>query len=150
MPMRSLTISVVVIMLGASAFAQQQHSVSPVSPNELKWQDGPPYLPKGAQLAVVQGDRTKPEPFAIRLKLPKDYTIPPHTHSKAELVTVISGTFKVGMGEKVDQASMKAMQPGSFVELPAEMPHYAQAADADTIVQISGIGPFDVKMINPQ
>lgn len=65
-------------------------------PDGLKWQDGPPSLPPGAKIAVLEGDPTKPGPFVFRVKVPDGYKIPPHTHPKAERVTVISGTFNLG------------------------------------------------------
>ena len=60
--------------------------------------DGPPSLPKGAQIAVLEGDPGKEGPFVFRVKVPDGYRIPPHTHPKTERITVISGTFNIGMG----------------------------------------------------
>ena len=34
-----------------------------LAPGELKWGDGPPSLPPGAKMAVVQGDPTQAQPF---------------------------------------------------------------------------------------
>jgi quercetin dioxygenase-like cupin family protein len=85
----------------------------------------------------------------LRLKLPAGFVIPPHRHSKDELVTVISGGFAVASGEQVDRASFKPLPAGSFVHLPAGMPHHARA-DGETIVQINGVGPFDVTYVNPK
>ena len=65
----------------------------------LKWRDGPPSLPKWSQIAVLEGDPAKDGPFVFRLKIPDGYRVPPHTHPKTERITVISGTFNVGMGE---------------------------------------------------
>src|ERR671910_895717 len=70
---------------------------------ETKWQDGPPSLPKGAQIAILEGDPSKEGPFVFRVKVPDGYRIPTHTHPKTERVTVIQGTFHIGMGEKFDQ-----------------------------------------------
>jgi hypothetical protein len=75
--------------------------------------------------------------------------VPPHRHSKDEFVTVISGQFAIGSGEKVDRASLKALPPASFVHLPADMPHYA-SVEVETVVQINGVGPFDVVYIDPK
>jgi len=51
--------------------------------------------------------------------------------------------------EKLDRTSVKPLQPASFVHLPAGMPHYAWA-DGEAIVQINGMGPFDVKYVDPR
>src|SRR5262245_46882506 len=71
-------------------------------PDGLKWQDVPPSLPPEAKFALLEGDPPKPGPFVFRVKVPDGYRIPPHTHPKAERVTVISGTFHLGMGDTFD------------------------------------------------
>src|SRR5688572_26592641 len=76
-----------------------------MTPTDLKWGDGPPSLPKGAKMAVIEGDpKVANALFTIRLKLPANYKVMPHTHPADEHVTVISGTFMMGMGEKFDPA----------------------------------------------
>ena len=62
---------------------------------------------------------------------------------------MISGTFAVSSGEKLDRASFRPLPPASFVHLPAGMPHYAWA-EAEAIVQINGVGPFDVIYVDPK
>src|SRR5687768_1524645 len=74
------------------------------APTEITWKPGPPSLPAGAQMTVLEGDPTKEGPFVFRLKLPDDYTIAPHTHPRAERVTVIQGTFNVAEGNSVDKS----------------------------------------------
>jgi len=69
------------------------------SPADIKWQEGPPSLPPGAKVAMLEGDLAKEGPFVIRAKLPDGYHVPPHTHPKTEHVTVLSGNFKIAMGE---------------------------------------------------
>ena len=95
------------------------------------------------------GSPAKEGPFVLRLKFPSGFTVPPHRHSKDELVTVISGKFGIASGEKLDRAAAKPLPAGSFVHLPAGMPHYAWA-DGETIVQINGVGPFDVNYVDPK
>jgi ChrR-like protein with cupin domain len=119
-----------------------------VAPAEIKWADAPPFLTKGAKFTVLSGDPGAAGPFAIRLKLPAGYKISPHWHPTDEIVTVISGTFSLGMGEKFDQASMKALPAGGFAVLPAEMRHYAWSKGGAT-VQVNGIGPFAITYVNP-
>ena len=114
----------------------------------VKWGPAPPSLPPGAQAAALLGSPAKEGPFVLRLKFPDGFVVPPHRHSKDEFVTVISGGFGVSHGEKVNRAGVKALPPGSFVHLPAGMPHYAWA-EGETVVQINGMGPFDVVYINP-
>ena len=62
---------------------------------------------------------------------------------------MISGRFAIGTGEKLDRAALTPLSQGSFVHLPAGMPHYA-SADGEAIVQINGMGPFDVAYVDPK
>ena len=142
------------VLLGL-AFANAQHeTVKPMAdhaihlPTEIKWVDGPPSLPAGAKFAVLEGDPAKDGFFTMRIRVPDGYKIPPHTHPKVEHVTVISGTFNFGMGEKFDQAAAKEMPVGTFGFWPAGMKHFAWAR-GETIVQLHGIGPWSIDYLNP-
>jgi hypothetical protein len=75
-----------------------------------------------------------------RLKFRNGYGVPPHHHSKDELLIVIAGRYAVASGEKLDRAASPYLTSGSFVHLPAGMPYYAWA-EGETIVQINGAGP---------
>ena len=85
----------------------------------------------------------------IRLKFPAGFIVPPHRHSKDEVVTVISGRFVITAGEKVDRAALKSLPAGSFFHMPAGMVHYAWA-ESESVVQVNGMGPFDVIYIDPK
>ena len=125
--------------------AEQHHTV--VAGDAVKWGPAPPSLPPGAEAAVLLGSPAKEGPFVLRLKFPAGFVIPPHRHSKDELVTVLAGGFAIGPGEKPDPAT-RPLPAGSFVHLPAGMPHFARA-EVETVVQINGVGPFDVTYVNP-
>jgi quercetin dioxygenase-like cupin family protein len=120
-----------------------------VSPQEIEWSPGPASIPPGAEAAVLYGDPSKEGLFALRLKLLKGYAIPPHMHPKPEVVTVISGTFRLGMGETADQSRVEALVPGSFFALPPGMAHYA-FADEDTVIQLNSIGPWALTYVDPK
>ena len=119
-----------------------------VPASAVKWMDAPPFLPKGAKLAVLVGDPSKPEAFTIRLQMPDGYKIAPHTHPTDEHVTVLSGTFRAAMGTKWDDKALGDFPPGSYANMAATMPHYAMAKGT-TVVQVHGIGPFVVNYVNP-
>ena len=109
----------------------------------------PPVFPAGAQMAVVQGDPSQAGvPFTVRLRMPSDYVIAPHTHPTDENVTVLEGTFKVGMGNTFDETTMLTKDRGGFVTAPANHAHYAKAI-GKTKVQVTAIGPFALTYINP-
>src|SRR6185436_16075646 len=96
-----------------------------VTPVQVKWADGPPFLKKGAKFTVLSGDPGAAGPFTIRLRLPAGYRIAPHWHPTDENVTVISGTFSLGMGDTFDAKAAKSLTPGGYALLPAEMHHFA-------------------------
>jgi quercetin dioxygenase-like cupin family protein len=115
---------------------------------ELKWGDPPPVFRKEARMAVVSGDPGKAGLFVVRLKMPAGYKIAPHWHPTDEHVTVLSGSFVLGMGDKFDAATMKTLPAGGYALLPAEMRHFAMAKTAAT-VQVHGTGPFVLNYVNP-
>jgi quercetin dioxygenase-like cupin family protein len=123
------------------ALAQGTEGHKMLSPQEIKWAAAPPSIPPGAEAAVLYGDPSKDEMFAMRLKFPKGYKIAPHTHPKPEVLTVISGTFRLGMGETADSSKAKAYAPGSFIALSPGMAHFAGADDDNTVVQLNSTGP---------
>jgi quercetin dioxygenase-like cupin family protein len=113
----------------------------------LKWGPAPAVFPAGAKMAVLQGDPSKPELFTVRLEFPAGYTIAPHVHPTDEHITVISGTFLVGMGDKADFTNPVVLPVGGFITAPAKMAHFARAKGA-TVVQVSAIGPFALTYVN--
>jgi quercetin dioxygenase-like cupin family protein len=118
------------------------------SPDKLEWKDGPDSIPSGAKLAVLEGDPSKEGPFVMRLKLPDGYSIPAHTHPKTERITVISGTFNIAMGDKLDKHSGRQMPAGTFGYWAAGMKHFVWA-EGETVVQLHGMGPWQIKYLNP-
>lgn len=119
-----------------------------VTPSELAWQDGPPSLPPGAQVAVLEGDPAQPGLFTIRVKVPGNYRIPAHWHPADERVTVISGTFHMGMGDVLDPTNGTALPAGSFAMMPAQTHHFAWT-DEETVIQLHGEGPWQINYLNP-
>ena len=116
--------------------------------SEIKWGEPPPVFEKGASFAVVAGDPSKPGIYVVRLKMPAGYKIAPHWHPTDEHVTVISGTFALGMGDKFDEKTMKVLPSGGYALLPADMRHFA-LAKTDSTVQVHGMGPFALTYVNP-
>lgn len=114
---------------------------------DLKWGAAPDAFNPGAQFAVVDGDPSKAAPFVVRLKFPDGYKVMPHWHPTDEIVTVLSGTLVAGMGEKWDDAAMKAFTAGGFARLPKKRAHYV-TAKGDTIVQVQAMGPFVLTYVN--
>ena len=119
-----------------------------VTPDKIQWGPAPPVFQPGAQMAVLAGDPTKLGPFIVRLKMPDGYKIMPHWHPTPENVTVISGEFHVGMGDKFDEASMTTLPAQSLAVVPTHHNHYAMAK-GETVVQVNAMGPFKLTYVNP-
>jgi hypothetical protein len=136
------------LLAAPASFAADATSGTYMNPEEVKWGDAPPVFTKGAKMAVLSGDPGKAVPFVARLMLPANYKIAPHWHPTDENVTVISGSFAIGMGDKLDPKA-KAYPAGSFFSMPAKMHHFA-FAKKETIVEVSGMGPFTLTYLNPE
>jgi hypothetical protein len=119
-----------------------------VAPDAMKWGDPPPGLPKGAQLALLQGDPAKKAIFVIRLRMPDGYRVAPHWHATQERVTVISGTLHIGMGDSFDTNAGQAMAQGSYGYISPKMHHFAWTS-GPTEIQIEAMGPFSLVYVNP-
>lgn len=149
--MRHRSLPLVAVAAMASACASSASTAPTVSLSgdpSITWGPAPAVFPPGAQLAVLEGDPSKPAEFTVRLRMPAGYKIPPHTHPTDENVTVISGTFRVGMGDKFDSKGMMTLHTGGFVTAPQKMAHYA-VASGETVVQVHALGPFALTYVNP-
>ena len=114
----------------------------------IKWGPAPAVFPAGARLAVLAGDPFQNGEYTVRLDMPDGYTIAPHWHPTDEYVTVMQGTFLIGMGDKADFTKPVTLAPGGFITAPANAHHYARAK-GHTVVQVHGMGPFTLTYVNP-
>jgi len=67
----------------------------------------------------------------------------------SENVTVLAGTFSVGMGKEFDSKKGQELPIGGFFSVPPQHPHYAWAGAQETVVQVHGVGPTDLTFVNP-
>jgi len=146
----ALLTALVVGCLGAAAGSAQMggHAHVMVTPDDLKWTDIPS-LPPGAKIAVIEGPMTEAVPFTFRLKLPANYKIPAHSHPAIEHVTVISGGFSMGTGDKLDTSKSKELRAGSVAIMQPKTPHFGWTKE-EAIVQVHGVGPWGVTYVNPE
>lgn len=142
---------VFVIVAGATptASAQTMDGTKIIPAQDIKWGPAPASIPVGAEATILYGDPSKEGLFALRLKMPKGYHIPPHSHPKPEVVTVISGTFRFGMGEVADQGKAQLLPAGSLFACSPSMAHFVYAEE-DTIVQLNSNGPWGITYVNPK
>lgn len=114
--------------------------------DDLKWADVPS-LPPGAKIAVIEGPISEAVPFTFRLKVPANYRIPAHWHPAVERVTVLSGTFHMGVGDKLDMQKSMPLGPGSMMLLQPKTHHFAWTRE-ETVIQLHGTGPWGVTYVN--
>jgi quercetin dioxygenase-like cupin family protein len=106
-----------------------------------------PGFKSGMKIAVIHGDpNAESGMYVIRLQFPAGYTFPPHWHPMAENLTVLSGTFMLGMGEKADTSNLATYMPGAFLYIPGKMAHFG-GAKGETIVQLHGQAPFKIELV---
>jgi ChrR-like protein with cupin domain len=116
---------------------------------QMQWGPAPPFIPPGAQVTVLEGNPgATTGDFTIRVKMADAYVVPPHWHPARENVTVISGTMRLGMGDKIDESKMTSLAAGSFAYLDPTMHHYVKMKSA-TVVQIHGASPLAFNYVNP-
>jgi hypothetical protein len=136
----------VVVTVGAQTASSEKHVFLP---DAIPYGPAPAFVVAGAQLAVLEGNPSAASgDYTIRLKMPGGYRIAPHWHPQRENVTVISGTFKVGMGDSFDESKMGAFPAGSFAFLDPDMHHYAMAS-GEVVVQVHGKSPLQFNYVNP-
>jgi quercetin dioxygenase-like cupin family protein len=145
------TLAVIVTAASALAIASAQtpakeHVMQSVA--EAKWGPAPPFVPPGAQIAILAGNPMAAESYTVRLKFPANYAIGAHSHPTDENVAVVSGTLFMGMGDKLDKQAGHAVAPGGFAMMPAKANHYAYTKQPTTIL-LYGIGPVEFNYVNP-
>jgi quercetin dioxygenase-like cupin family protein len=119
-----------------------------VSAADLVWQEGPPSLPAGARIAVLEGDPSRSGAFTMRARVPAGYVIPRHWHAGAERITVISGSVRLGMTQDVDPAHETTLSAGGYFSMPPGTLHYFRT-DEEAIIQVNGKGPWAIHYENP-
>jgi anti-sigma factor ChrR (cupin superfamily) len=121
--------------------AESKKEVVALAPQDIRWFT-PAYYTDGRQRAHLHGDSSKGGDWIDRVKIPGGSRALAHTHPDDEIVTVIEGTWYLGIGERFDEAKLKAYPAGSFILIPADVPHFLATREGPVIVQASGQGVF--------
>lgn len=151
MPSRFLSLAFAASITAFAATAAQAQSNEvfvPVTADGLEWAPiTPPGFDAGMEIAGLHGDpAVDGGAYTLRLRFPDGYRFPPHFHPRAENVTVLSGTFLLAMGEEADEGSLESYEPGDYLFLAAEHPHFGGAQGVTTI-QLHGTGPFEIIVV---
>lgn len=137
---------VAVVACAAALAAQDKKQVVAVTPDQVRWFT-PSYYNDGRQRAQLFGDSSRGGAWIDRVKIPGGARVLAHTHAQDELVTVIEGTWYLGEGVKFDAANLKGYPTGSFIVIPAGVPHFVAAQKGPVVVQASGTGKFQTEYL---
>lgn len=124
-----------------------------LAPSEFKFpQQGNPGTGSsgvsGIQTVVIKGDPNRDGVYTIMLRVPPHTRIAAHSHRDDRVATVVSGTWRIGYGDKFDESKLKALPPGSFYTEPPGQNHFAETADEPVVVQITGFGPSSTEYVD--
>jgi quercetin dioxygenase-like cupin family protein len=125
---------------------RSKNEIVGLTADEVRWFT-PPYYNDGRQRAHLFGDSSQGGTWIDRVKIPGGARAFPHTHPQDELVTVIEGTWYLGEGAKFDSAKLRGYPAGSFIVIPAGIPHFVAAKESTVVVQLSGIGKFQTNYL---
>lgn len=113
------------------------------NPEDLVWT----LLPSGVERAVLQGDPSEPGPFTLRLRYPAGYEKGPHYHPRDAFVTVLSGEYFRGYGNRVDQSGGIRLTPGTFSVNPGKVSHY-EWTTMPAEIQVHATGPWETVYVD--
>jgi quercetin dioxygenase-like cupin family protein len=146
--MKRIAIALLAMALPCSAAVAADGHVM-LTPEEIAWGPASAAMPPGAEAVLLHGDPRSEGPFAVRLRAPSGYHMPPHMHSRPEVLTILSGAIRLGKGEAADRSSAKLLPAGSFVVLPPYTVHYVFVED-DVVAQINTTGPWNLIYVAPE
>ena len=134
-------VTIVAAVAWETSVAERKMEIVGLTADEVRWFT-PPYYNDGRQRAHLFGDSSQGGTWIDRVKIPGGARVFAHTHPQDELVTVIEGIWYLGEGAKFDPAKLKGYPAGSFIVIPAGIPHFVAAKESTVVVQLSGIGKF--------
>jgi len=102
----------------------------------------------GIQTVVLKGDPDQAGVYTIMLRVPAHTRIAAHSHRDDRVATVISGTWRIGYGDRFDESKLKALPPGSYYTEPPGQNHFAETGDEPVVVQITGFGPSSTDYVD--
>jgi quercetin dioxygenase-like cupin family protein len=139
-------VTIMVLMVLPAIAQQPGHSMTAAA--DVAWRPGPASLPQGSEMAVLRGNPSEAGVFTMRLRLPVGYAIQPHWHPAVEHVTVIEGSFLMGLGETFDRTAMHELGAGGFFTMDPGTRHFAAAGANGAVLQLHGMGPWQVYYVN--
>lgn len=135
--------TLVVLLAALPAFAQAPSDAIAFAPDGIIWKEGPPSLPAGAKMAVLEGDPRGDGMFTLRVLVPAGSALAPHWHPRHERVTILSGAAHLGFGSVADRANTVRYGAGSFYVNPPRTMHFLFFPE-ETVMQMTGVGPWEI------
>jgi quercetin dioxygenase-like cupin family protein len=136
------------LVAGSSAFSERdEQGFVRIAPEDIQWSSMPEG--GGVQLAVIEGDPSKPGIYVIRIRFPPGVMTRNHFHPEDRHALVIEGTWWTGTGDLFDPERTVPLKPGSYMKHPAGAHHFDGAKGEAVIVQIIGYGPSETTFLRP-
>jgi hypothetical protein len=128
------------LMFGAQAQAIELHPkiVGFKLPDQIQWTEN---TRSDSRFAVLQGDPSKPGPYAMLLTWLPGNMSRPHFHPNDRFFMVLSGTWWVGNGGKFDPEATVPMPAGTHVIHWAKGVHFDGAKTEPATILVGGEGP---------
>ena len=142
MNLRKLFLTCISVLCALILFSQNKKQVIAITANQVKWIT-PPYYKDGRQRAKIYGDSGQDGLWVDRVYIPGGIRVLAHTHPHDELVTVVEGTWYLGEGQRFDSTKLKNYPAGSFIVIPAGVPHFVAAKDGAVTIQVTGTSKFE-------
>jgi anti-sigma factor ChrR (cupin superfamily) len=136
-----LVFAAITLMLGDT-----NKEIIAFTPAQVRWFT-PSYYTDGRERAQLFGDSSQGGPWIDRAKIPAGKRVLAHTHPHDEPVTVIEGTWYLGEGTKFDSTKLKKYPAGSFILIPAGVPHFVATMEGAVIIQLNGNGKFQTDYV---
>lgn len=125
----------------SSAYAVEAPVTKNINDPSLKWGPCPAIFPQGCEMTVLHGNPSAAN-ADVYLRVPANYTIPAHSHTSAEHMTLVSGELKV----KYQGTEPFTMNSGNYAYGPAGVPHEAKCVGSTPcILEVGFEKPVDAK-----
>lgn len=134
-------LSALIIAVGLISGAA--HAQTP-SDARLQWGPCPDFLPKGCQIAVLNGDPGKPN-ADLFFKVPGKSKLTKHWHSSAERMVLVSGELRVDY----DGQESRLLKAGEYAYGPPKLAHAGECvSNTPCVLFIAFEAPVDAVAVD--
>ena len=144
--MKRSMLAVLIFAAMTSMLADTNKEIIAFTPAQVRWFT-PSYYTDGRERAQLLGDSSRDEMWIDRARIPAGKHVLAHTHPQDESVTVIEGTWYLGEGTKFDSTKLKEYPAGSFILIPAGVPHFVATREGAVVIQLSGNRKFQTEYV---